>query len=235
MIVGLSVPRDGCGVEPHGSMNDAKPIEDHFAAYGLGTVLRLKVDPDHPDHGNALIQMQENIGQERTTNQFVVVIDPRTTAPAFPKSAEIPIDGIWSLPLSQWPIDPEQTYFVIIARRTNDYFLTSIDVVARWEEQQGLKAYIASGQLPKDKAEAEAINEDLASIRQEMSKVLAGMDPNISDDDYFAVMGPMEKREKELSDKYFEVWSRMKYVPHNAAIFGGAENAPVDMNEPTSK
>lgn len=233
IIVCFVAPRISCGNEPNENMDGAKPIEAHFAAYGLGTVLRVKVDPDQPDHGLAIIQMQENIGQEPATNRFVVVIDPYTTAPAFSTHDDIPKDGAWYLPLSQWPIDPTQTYFVQIYRRTNDYFLTSIDAVARWEEQQGLKAYLASGQLPKDKEKAEELNEELDSLRQEMSRILAGLDPNISDDDYFAVMGPLEKREKELSAEYFEVWSRMKYIPFNADIIGGAENAPVNVDENT--
>ena len=233
IVVCFVTPHTSSGDEPYESMNGTKPIEAHFAAYGLGTVLRLKVDPGQPDHGLAMIQMQENIGQETTTNRFVVVIDPYTTAPAFSTHNGIPRDGALYLPLSKWSIEPTQTYFVKIFRRANDYFLTSIDDAARWEEQQGLKAYLASGQLPKDKEKAEELNEALDSLRQEMSRILAGLDPNISDDDYFAVMGPLEKREKELSAEYFEVWSRMKYIPFNADIIGGAENAPVNVNENT--
>ena len=106
------------------------------------------------------------------------------------------------------PLSLRRHDFVTLSRRTNNYFLTSIDAEARWEEQQGLKAYLASGQSPGDKAKAEALKEELKSLRQEMSKILAGLDPNISDDGYFAVMGPMEKREPELRAEYFEVLSR---------------------------
>ena len=207
------------GDQPSGGIDGTILVEDHFAAYGLGSVLRMKVDPSHPDYGLAVIQMQENIGKETATNQFIVAIGPLTAAPVFPNSDGIPLNRALYLPVSRWSVDPNQVYFIMIAKRSNDYFLTSIDFVERWKEDQGFKQYIASGQLSLDKAEAEAIAEDLTSLRREMSRILATLAPNISDDEYLKVMGPLEKQEKELSDKYNEVWSRMKFVPLQHPIF----------------
>lgn len=228
MILACSAPLSTHGVEPDGRMGDTNSVEDHFAAYGLGTVLQVIADPDRPDHGLTTIQMHQNIGKESGTNRFVAAIGPLTTARAFPYSDGIANNGSAHLPLSQWPLEPKQSYFVVIARRTNNYFLVSIDNGKQWEQQQGLQAYLASGQLPKDKEKAAELAEDLDRLRQEMSQTLAGLDPNISDEKYFAIMKPLETRERELSAKYQEVWSRMQTVPHTHPVF------QPDVQEPAS-
>ena len=216
LIACCLAPRIAFTGEPTDNQNITIPIESHFAAYGLGRILHINVDSRGPNHGLASILMHENIGREITTNRFVVSISPLTAARAFPQSDNGSDRDDRYLPPSQWPANTEQLYFVVVARRSNDYFLTSIDDAARWEETQSLKAYLASGQFSKDNEKAKLLNEELESLRQEMSRTLAKLDPNITDDEYSVIMGPLEKREKELSAAYYEVWSRMKYVPFDA-------------------
>lgn len=195
------------------SAEASPPIESFFSAYGLGNITRMKVDPDHPDNGHATIQMLENIGQEKGTNQFEVAISSFTAAPIFPNPNRFAPNEPPYLPLAQWMVEFEKPYFVQICRRTNDYFLTSIDFVARWDEKQGRKAYLASGQFEEDKKQAYALIEEIDSIRHEISRLTAKFESlEISDEDYQNRMAPLEKRENELNAEYQEVWARVGSV-----------------------
>ena len=187
-------------------------------------VLRIKINPNDSSQARAIIQMQENIGRVQETNLFLVEINSLTAAGAFPRLVNGVNLGANYLPVSQWAIEQNQLYFMLISKQSTGYFLTSIDYIDRWVEEKGLNEYLASGRLPLDYAESQLLSEELQKHNQEMARVLAEMDPDISDEEYFTIMAPLEKREKELQDKSLEVWGRMRCVPHIHPIFRSAES-----------
>jgi len=204
----------------------AQPIEDLYVAYGLGIITQLDVNFNEPANGYATIRMLKNIGQEKSLKQFKVAITPLTSAAIFPNPNALTSKAHPYLPFAQWPIIAEKPYFFSIIQTTNQYLLTAIDSTSRWEKEEEMKAYLASGQLQKDKERADILDEEIRSSRKEMTQLLTELKPlNLSEEEFRARIAPLEKRDKELRSELEEVWSHFKYIPHNTELFGGTENA----------
>jgi hypothetical protein len=193
----------------------AAPISDLYAAHGAGVILRVKYDPLRPEYGRVLIQMKENIGLEQNTNLFTAAISPITSVGGF---LEYPPGDSKTRPakllFAKWHNDPQARYFVSISRREEGYFLSRIAMIEQWEMNKDMREYAESGRLPLDIAEGNMLLHELEYHRQEMTRVQTELDPDISDQEYMGVMGPLLEHEKILQDKYFDVWSRIKVPLH---------------------
>jgi len=178
--------------------------------------------------------MQENIGQEKDTRLFTVVFSPITAVPDVLNSDIFAVNDHTQPPVTPWTAEIGKAYFMCISHRTNGYFLSSIDFIDRWNEEQERKDYLASGQLQNDKPRADALQEEITSVNKALTQLLIELEPlNLPEEEYRARIAPLENRDKELRTELEEVWSHFKYIPYDAAIFGHPEPLSVNMNETT--